>query len=202
MIIGSDFVWLHFPKCAGSAVEDALRAILKPRRDVRLDPIDHRNVIWHQTVRERERYDPQFRLGDRKVICGIRRLPHWVLSRVHFEAQRRPAFRKATREMLLLGQTYEQDGRLNQADAYIRQYSNPRVDFWIRAENAAEDLAAAFEMEREFVASRLKRKNATKLHYIKDLSFWFTAPELADLYAANPLWADVERRVYGSLLSD
>src|SRR5512138_3887860 len=103
MIISPDFVWLHFPKCAGSAVEGALRILLAGRAGLSFDPIDPSNVIWHHNVAERENYDRSFSLGERRVLCGFRRLPTWLLSRVHFEASRGPHHRTVTRKMLLQG---------------------------------------------------------------------------------------------------
>jgi hypothetical protein len=34
--------------------------------------------------------------------------------------------------------------------------------------------------------------------YIRDPEFWFTPDELSSLYRANPVWAEMERQVYGS----
>lgn len=182
-------------------MQNAMRAVFDGRKDVAFDPIDYANVIWHQNIPAREAYDESFRLGDRRVISGIRRLPHWLLSRVHFEAERSPGFHKATRQMLLRGEFYEHSGVVNRADTYIQMYQQPRVDRWIRTEKMIDDISDAFGVEQSLVATSLKRENETKAGYIKDLQFWFTPDDLAGLYAANPSWADVERRVYGSLLS-
>lgn len=200
MITGPDFIWLHFPKCGGSATEAALAVIFGGRDDVRFDPLDPANVIWHHSIEQRRAYDPAFSVGDRKIICGIRRLPHWLLSRVHFEAQRGPGFRVATREMLLRGQFYRRDGEIVQADDRAKRYSNPRVDHWLRLESLASDLAAALGLPESVVSGALSEKNRTRANYIKEIGFWFTARELAALYEANPVWARIEKDVYGSLL--
>lgn len=200
MIIGPDFVWLHFPKCAGVAVESALRTLLAGRLDVCFDPIDPKNVIWHHTVARREKYDDSFRLGRRRVICGFRRLPEWVLSRAHYEAARPPHYRTVSREMLVRGAVYEQDGDINQADTYVRRYADPRVDEWVRTENLVEDLSAAFALEPEAVRNAMQRLNVNSIPYVRSLSFWFTENELRELYAANPVWAQLETELYGSLM--
>lgn len=200
MIIGDDFVWLHFPKCAGTTVEHALRTLLTDRRDVQFDPVDPSNVIWHHTVVKREKCDPSFTLGKRRVVCCFRRLPMWLLSRVHYEATRGPEYRTVTRDMLLKGVVYEHDGTATPADAYAEVFSSPRVDHWIRVEHLAEDLSAVFGLERSAVQAVLGPKNVTSIDYLKPLSFWFTAKELSRIYAANPIWSRIERKAYGSLL--
>jgi hypothetical protein len=201
MIIGPDFVWLHFPKCGGTAVEKALHNIYKGRKDIHFDDLNPTNIIWHESINLRLKRDPSCNLLEKKIICCIRRLPHWLLSRVHFEASREKKF-VATREMILRGQFYEMDGSINNADIYARMYSEPRVDYWIRTENIKEDLASAFDVKLSLVERNLKSVNETAIGYLKDLSFWFTRDEINALYEANPVWAAIEQRVYGSLLGE
>jgi hypothetical protein len=200
MIVAPDFVWLHFPKCAGTAIESALALIYKGREDIVFDPIDQNNVIWHHTINEREIYDPSFRLGNRLVISCIRRLPHWVLSKAHFEAARPPKHLVATREMLINGCTYEADGAAHNADVYAQMFSNPRVDRWIRVEHLVEDLSEALNLPESTVQGALAVKNKIKIDYLKDIRFWFTQEEVSNMYAVNPIWAAIERKVYGSTL--
>jgi hypothetical protein len=200
MIIGPDFVWIHFPKCGGVSVQSALKKALKDRADVKFDDItDYQRIIWHQNVPQRAAYDPSFDPSGKRIICCIRRLPYWMLSRVHFEAEQPPGFYTGTREMLVSGNFYERNGRINKADTYMRMYARPKVDYWVRTENLAQDLVTAFSLlPNELV---LEKENATGASYIKSLDFWFTPRELAMLYEANPLWAEIEARVYGDLLS-
>lgn len=200
MIQGPDFVWLHLPKCAGTALEAALKEIWQDSPGYRFDVQDPHNVIWHDDIVRRRRRDPEFDLGGRRIIANFRRLPSWLLSRVHYEAQR-PPHHIVTREMLLRGDLFEQSGALNRADRYALYYNRPPVDCWIRTENLAEDAAKAFGLDPEVLQAKLKRKNVGALNYIKSLDFWFTKRELADLYAATPHWAELELRIYGSLLA-
>lgn len=186
-------MWLHFPKCGGVSVDAALRKAFAGRKDIHFDDIkNHSNVIWHQSIKQRGA-----EAANKRVICCIRRLPNWLLSRVHFEAERNPGY-VATREMLLRGAFYENDGRINIEDAYATMYNNPPVSTWIRVENMNEDLAAAFGLD----SVQVERDNKTALPYVKDLSFWFTPNDLRNLYDANPAWASIERQVYGSTLAD
>ncbi len=200
MITGNDFVWLHFPKCAGTAVEAALRTLLADRQDVVFDALDYSKVIWHHSIDKRVAYDPKFRLGQRRIICCFRRLPTWLLSRVHFEAARPPDYRTPTRKMLVKGRFYEQDGIISSAEEYAVKYSEPKVHTWIRAEHLANDLSAAFGLDLAAVQQAVRARNGTDIPYIKPITFWFTDEELRSLYEANPTWARIERKVYGSLL--
>jgi hypothetical protein len=119
---------------------------------------------------------------------------------VHYEATRGPDYRTVSRDMLLKGVVYEHDGTATPADAYAKVFSSPRVDNWLRVENLAEDLSMVFGLEKSAVQAALRPLNVTSIDYLKPPSFWFTPKELARLYAANPVWSRIERKVYGSLL--
>ena len=196
MIIAEDWVWLHFPKCAGNTIEKLLRTNLSDNRRIRFDAMDHNNIIWHHSIPDRERADPDFALGDRRVICAIRRLPDWLVSRVHFEASR-PPHHLASRQMLEDASFYEQTGVINTAERTLRHFSRPRVDAWIRTEYLVEDLEKTFEISIRQSDIRL---NKNRFDYIRDWRFWFSEGQLKRLYELCPTWADTEERVYGSLL--
>ena len=203
MVISDDFIWLHFPKTAGTSTEKVLRKLFGKVKTVHFDKIDHHHIIWHHTIAKRRAHDPDFSPSGKKLICGFRRLPHWLLSRIYFEYSRNPQ-RIVTRDMLLRGQFFEAKGDLNNADVYARRYS-PDVTHWIRTEHLVDDFYAVFgplsgvkqpRIEKYFA----KGKNRTKVNYIKDIQFYFSAAELAQLYACNPLWARIEQEIYGNLL--
>lgn len=199
MIIGPDFIWLHVPKCGGTSVEQCLRQALSDRPDVHFDTIDpSKKVIWHQNIPKRIKHDPDFDPSGKRVIACIRRLPGWLLSRVHFEATRPPNHLVPTREMLMRGEFFENSGFHHKADNLIRQYNNPEVDHWIRIEHLRDDLSAALG----FDIGEVPRVNETSLRYVKNLDFWFTKDEIAALYEQNPVWASIERKVYGNTLAD
>ncbi len=196
MIIGPDFVWLHFPKCGGTSLEHALRGLLAGR-ECQFDEINPGSgVIWHHSVKQRMEADPTFNPTGKRIISCIRRLPAWILSRVHYEAHR--SGRIATRDMIARGQFFEADGGINNADTYVRLYSP--VDVWLRTEHLAEDVAAAFGFDEVETQDAIGQVNVTP-NYVKDPDFWFTQADLRRLYDANPLWADVEARVSGGGLA-
>jgi hypothetical protein len=201
MIANKDFIWLHFPKCAGTETEQILRRHFGDDGSIRFDPIDKWNVIWHHSIPFRREYDRTFEVGGRAVICNVRRLPGWLLSRVHDEKARSPHL-VVTREMFALGRFYRLDGQVMCADDLMQRYTAHPVAHWIRTEHFAEDFSSVFSRYLDLsgvdLASESKRANPNPMNYIRDPEFWFTPDELAALYRANPVWAAIERQVYGS----
>lgn len=200
MIIGPDFIWLHFPKCAGTSVEMALRAIYKRQRGYYFDPIGAQHpVIWHDTIWLRRQRDPNFSPDGRRILCCFRRLPSWILSRVHFIATRDERL-TSTREMLRAGRFRENNGNINNPDNYLRGFVASKPTTWLRTENILADLSAALGLPESKVREHLPHEKHG-LSYIRNVDFWFTTEELDRLYAACPLWAEWELKVYGNLLS-
>jgi hypothetical protein len=203
MIVGRSFVWLHFPKTGGHTVAAAIRAAAVGREDVVFDREDADVEGWHDTLPQRVQRDRSFDPAGRTVISGFRRLPWWLLSRVHYEASK-PPHHTASRAMLCRGEFYENNGRINHADAHAADFGAP-VDRWIRLEHLADDFVTHFEgllgpRVHRAAAKLRKVVNPTRLDYVKSLDFYFTPDELDGLYRANPAWAAMERQVYGDLL--
>jgi len=201
MVVGQDFVWMHFPKCAGHTIDRALQ-VLRGRRNIAFDVAE---TGWHDSVRDRVQRRPGFEAAGKTVICGFRRLPHWLLSRVHYDASR-PPYRMVSREMLCRGQFYEESGDIQTADIYVQHYGASPVDRWVRTEHLAEDFQRQFgdilgsQLARAAVRKLAKVVNGTRLNYVRRLDFYFTPAELDGLYAANPSWAELEANLYGDVL--
>ena len=204
MIVGRSFVWMHFPKTGGHAIAAAIRDAGRGHDDIVFDgpgADDHR---WHHSVEERQATERSFDPRGKRIISGIRRLPWWLLSRVHYEASR-PPHRCASREMLCRGQFFERDGAINHADAQVGRLDTRTIHGWVRLEHMADDFIDQFEgllgPRVRAAAHKLKKVvNPTTLDYVKSLDFYFTSEELAGLYAANPRWAAIETEVYGDIL--
>lgn len=206
MIVGKDWIWLHVPKCAGSTTEKMLQALYGNDPAVRFDKVDPRGqVIWHQSLAERRKLDPDFDPGARRVIGNLRRLPSWILSRIHFEVQRSGAGGVVGREMLVQGRFRNRPkkgrvmGQPATADASIEKYG-AEVTNWVRSEALVEDLSAVLGFDPARAALEKRDVNRGQIEYIRDLSFWFRQPEIDRMYQANPIWAELEREVYGDLL--
>lgn len=201
-ILPTDRIWPHFPKAEGTSVEKTLATLFKRDQSVIFDKLDQNNLIWHHSLEERRVHDPSFDPEGRRVIANIRRLPSWILSRVHFEVQRSGTAGGVRRSDLVNGRfavpVAGGKSRLYQADVVLQKFA-PDVTHWVRMEKLAEDLAPAVGLEEFQVAAEMVRENKGKLDYIRDIPFWFTPENLKQLYAANPAWAELERRVYGKL---
>ena len=196
MIIGPNFVWLHLPKTGATSTEAFLRKKFVDQLDVHADEYNPERIIWHQSITQRIAEDPSFSVDGRRVICGFRRLPAWIISRVCYEAHRSP-HHLASREMIETGHFFENDGKINSGDTYLREYRYPRVDNWLRCEHLAEDISEVFNLSFEDVQRNLQLKNQTVK--ISKTLFWLTVGELKRLYESNPLWAELEKELYGDL---
>jgi hypothetical protein len=195
---------MHFPKTGGHAVAAAIRDAGRGRDDLVFDAPGADDHRWHDSIVERQANERSFDPKGKVVISGMRRLPWWVLSRIHYEAAR-PPHCCATRAMLCRGQFYERDGSVNHADAQVGRLRGQPIDGWVRLEHLAEDFVDQFEgllgPRVRSAAHRLKKVvNRTTLDYVKSLDFYFTPAELDGLYAANPIWAAMEAKVYGDIL--
>jgi hypothetical protein len=216
VIIGPNFIWLHFPKCAGSHTEQVLRncfyknlgitqkilqllAIRDP--EVIFDPIDPKNVIWHENVLQREQRTG-INLDNKAIICNFRRLPSWMISRIQYEEKR--SGNKTTKDEYITGRLHEQNGSVNFADNYLKKYSSRPVTSWIRTEYIRDDFEKAFSPFLDLSSVDLSKKfrqttNVTK--YERDLRKWFTPEDLERLYCSCPLWRDQEIKLYGDLIA-
>jgi hypothetical protein len=139
MIIHPQFVYVHFPKTGGMKMRDLLATI--PGAE---EVASHH----HDSIEARIERDPGFRVGDRTVVVGFRRLPSWLHSRYSFERQRSPHLPHDP-QRLAEGWFLEADGQEGFADFYARQWASPwlvenhRVLF-VRQEHFAADFMAAF----------------------------------------------------------
>jgi hypothetical protein len=204
MVISDRFLWLHFPKCSGTETERLLKLAFGKDGVTRFDLIDPAHVIWHHSINQRRAYDKSFTTDGRDIICNIRRLPNWLLSRVHYEYVRSPN-RRVTRKMLLNGEFYEASGKISNADVYAGLYSNPKVTHWVKTENLVDDLKNVLskytDMSGVDLTTEVRRTNVAPIDYIRDVGFYFTENDLKSLYATNPQWAALEREIYGDIFS-
>ncbi len=191
MVIGKNFAWAHLAK-AGGEMTHALFKVFP-------DAIEFSDPA--QTVEQHTAFDdrPDEVAGKLRVL-NIRRLPSWMLS---FHVWKSivgllPDFEQSP--ML----SPQQIAESNAADAFLVRYmppDGPRVDTWIRTECMIEDFLAFMRIQTEVSAEQedavrqLPRVN--ELVYDKVIDHWFTAAHIRLMYLQNPVWAAVERAVYG-----
>jgi len=208
MIYSDAFVWLHFPKCAGTKIERLFEKYFSGDNGIVQDLIGVQNdpsVAWHDSVAQRESRDPRFLLGSRTVICSFRRLPSWLESRYAMEYDRSPQLDHRL-ERLLEGKFLEQTGLENHADRYAMKYlpkpilESDKLRF-IRTEYFEADFKSVFG---DYVDVSIipdwefnKRENASKSYIPLDIK-----KRLSDnqhrLYEQCPYWKIVEDLAYGS----
>lgn len=209
LIYTDQFVWLHFPKCAGTTIEHLFKKYFSERSEVTQDPVGldlDPTIAWHDSVRKRETRDPGFRLGDRVVICSIRRLPSWLMSRYSFEVKRNPKLPHDP-ERLLVGKFLEANGYENNADYYIGNYlpdallDSCTVRF-LRTEHFEEDYKAVFGefLDLSVIPEKEYRQALnTSKSSVPDEIRQRLVDDAASLYEHCPKWKRVEAMAYGSL---
>lgn len=208
MIYTDEFVWLHFPKCAGTKIEQLFKDYFSDHPGLTQDPVGVRldpTIAWHDSVAEREARNPAFELGGRVVVCSIRRLPSWLVSRYSFEVKRNPDLPHSP-ERLLEGHFLEANGFENHADYYITKYlPDPLLDSgrvrFLRTENFEEDFKAIFgdylDLSRIPDSEYAKSVNQSKKALPDEIR-----QRLLDghsIYDHCPRWKRVEEMAYGPL---
>jgi hypothetical protein len=207
MIYNDKFVWLHFPKCAGTKIERLFLRYFSDQNGLHQDhftPDKDPSVSWHDSIAEREARDPSFVLGDRVIVCSFRRLPGWLESRYNFEYNRSPDLSHEP-EKLLEGRFLEADGNLSHADYYVHRYlpdeilASNRLRF-LRMEFFETDFKAVFGKflnvslipastfyRKTNVSRKCLPRAVEKLLYLN--------PER--IYSHCPYWQKVESLAYG-----
>ncbi len=202
MIIGEKFLWLHFPKCAGTFTEKLLRQHVAEDTTIKFDPIDPNNVIWHQNVSQREEMS-KTDLSNKDIICNFRRLPHWIISRVMFEEKRSGHITK--KELYTTGRFLEYNGLQSSADAYVKLFTNRKINNWIRVENLEEDFIKVFSKYIKFKSSLGSSSFSKKVNtsdWGNNIKKWFDYNDLRKLYNSCPLWSKYEIEIYGDIILD
>lgn len=200
MIIGEKFVWLHFPKCAGSTVHEIFRLNNFPDIQIDIDNVQiDPSVKWHDNIKQREKREC-ISLAGKDVIMNCRRLPEWILSRIFFEEKRSPQF-KHNKENFLNGSFYEANGKINTADTYLKKYRWKSIKKWIRVEAFESDFIDIFS---QYIGGQINHLNVSvnKNIYNKNILEYYNEHDMGQLYCRNPEWKEMELRNYGNLLID
>jgi hypothetical protein len=193
MVIGEKFAWGHLPKTAGNATYGMFRVF--PELIVFADPTN--TQAKHASFGEREE-----QVAGKLLVLNIRRLPAWMLS--WSQHQVRMGFKNGEPRQMF--SPYEMAKR-RRGDRTLRQLTNDsrfEVGRWLRQEQLAEDFLEFISAYTEVSAEQrtevveLGRRNA--FDYDHEVAHWFTDEHVRMMYENNPLWASVEREVYGDLL--
>lgn len=196
MVIGRRFAWAHLPKTAGDATLAMFQAV--PDLVEFADPADSNDKHMPFFGRERE-------VTGKLLVMNIRRLPDWVLSGAQHKA-RHGVFPDYRPEPL---ESWEEITSRTDPDDLLRwmtDHGRFRVQRWLRAEHIQEDVLALLdelgELQEDTRQAVAAVGRVNEGDYRHDLVREVTSAQLARLYQLNPVWTDIERRVYGQLPID
>ena len=207
MIYNDEFVWIHFPKCAGSKIEILFKKYLsKNNKNLHQDPFSILNdpsISWHDSISKREKKDPTFSLNGRTAIYSFRRLPSWLESRYLYEYERSPSL-PHNPELLLQGKFLEAYGSVNWADSYAKQFipknilESGHIRF-IRTEYFETDFKAIFgdylDISKIPNKQFKKRINSTKMSLPNSIKEQLYA-DTPSIYDHCPYWKSIEDIAY------
>ena len=191
MIIHPNFIYVHFPKTGGMRMRELLLTI--PGAE---EVDDHH----HDSIEDRIERDPfGFKVGNRTVVVGFRRLPSWLASRYAFERQRSPHLPHDP-QRLATGWFLERDGSDGFADFYARKWASPwlvenhRVLF-VRQEHFADDFFSAFSeyLPAEWAGDLFTRTNRSEPD---DEAYDVIRSNMDQIYERCAYWAHLEQDLY------
>jgi hypothetical protein len=194
MVIGERFAYGHIPKTGG----DAVHAWLAQVDGLQVDP-----------TAEAKKHEFFWQRGIRKdlYVLSIRRLPFWALSYLH-ELTIHPASAKAYG--LPPGDTVRPEYAFSlRPDEYLakHQAGGRPVGVWLRMEHLFDDVVDFIDKHVRPVTPELRRRleavpTKGKRNYDHDIYKFFTPAQITALYRKFPVWAGIERRVYGHLFGE
>jgi hypothetical protein len=196
VVIGDRFAWGHLEKTGGDATLELFGEVSELVRFA--DPADTHDK--HCEFRSRE---PEVK--GKVLALNFRRLPAWILSKAHHKARYgtfpdfEPDFMASPQEM---AQSRDPDERL----AAFTDNGRFAIERWLRLEFLAQDFIV---LVAEFTdLTEAKRKDILELAgihersgepYDRRLDHWFSHDQVRTMYENNPVWAALERRLYGGV---
>jgi hypothetical protein len=196
VVIGRRFAWAHLPKTGGDATQAMLTAV--PGLVLFADPPEAEDKHTPFFAREDQ-------VTGKLLVMNIRRLPAWTLSAAHHRAAHGvyPDYRP------LPLQTAEEMAAQTDPDDLLRwmtDHDRLPVARWLRAESLEDDVLSLLDELGQLTSRTARRVRAVgrvnEGNYAREPAAWFTAEQVSRLYARNPVWAAVERRLYGDTLPD
>jgi hypothetical protein len=193
MVIGERFAWAHLPKAGGSATQELFRIF--PELVLFADPDDTNDK--HALFRDREEM-----VKGKLLAMNLRRLPFWVLSRAQHAADEGvwPDYKPIPMDSpKTLSESSFPDTRI----ALFTDNGRLRIDRWLRMETLRDDFLvfvsefADVDDERRRRVFELQPVNVRQ--YDHEIDHWFTPEQVRTMYERNPVWASLERKVFGSL---
>ncbi len=180
MVIGKSFVWGHLGKTGGNTTLRLFQ--LFPELIEYADDIS--SLGKHETFSVRP-------VAGKARVLNIRRLPSWVLALSAHRA------RNDGRPMA----SSEQMAESTEPDRYLGGFlQGGEIAHWLRVEYLKEDFLDLISQYTEVSEARRlavqRLRSLNRANYDRDLAHWFSDSQIAVMHENNPLWAEVEQRVY------
>ncbi|MFL5781925.1 MAG: hypothetical protein ACJ760_11485 [Thermoleophilaceae bacterium] len=195
MIVSQRFVWGHVPKTGGDATATMIARV--PRLVLLADHLgDHAKHLSFD--------DRRGSIKGKLLVANIRRLPDWAISVEHLRAYGGiwPDF-----EPLGPQPAHVVASRDDADRALAMVVGDYEVDRWLRQEHLTDDLLDFLRKIATLTAAEERAIRSVGLVNVHRPRFrrwrrrsskrFFTPAQIDELYANNPRWAAIERRVYG-----
>lgn len=197
MIWNENFVWLHIPKTGGTTMSRIFRNIDDSSLNIDDDAKDEK----HDSEKDRNLRDQNWKIGERKRVINIRKLSSWLISdwnhkRKHMHLTNLPF------EPVKSGLFYSVrlGGIWVTADYWLRYQDVDQKTLILRLEFLECDI-------REYIFPLTKPRNHTIIFNKRDNKLDLNTEEKARynlndrldverIYTNNPYWAELENRVY------
>lgn len=199
MIITSHLAWVHLPKTAGTTTDQLFVASGLPLlwRDSQDSPVKHLPPSEHPHASD-------LPLHGRQPVANFRRLPSWLLSNlqhkrglmgleVDHEPMRRGLFWRQRQQEWLPADWWLDRFGIDDSWTLLR-VERLKADF-LACLAAHEPIGRSARWRVRLVPARNRNR------YARDLGQWFSPADLEAIYAANPRWAALEKRLYGQLFT-
>jgi hypothetical protein len=139
------------------------------------------------------------------LVLNLRRLPSWNLSHAQHEAQGGvfPDYQPLPMPVA------EEIAERTFADDMIAYFTNSgqiAIHHWFRQEMLTTDFLDFIAKTTSISAgqfSAIKNLGLVNVHhYDHDIHHWFTDAQVIRMYEVNPVWASIERKIYGFTLDE
>jgi hypothetical protein len=191
MVIGERFAWAHLPKTGGTATLELF--LLFPEL-ILFGDFDDSNAK-HTLFGDRSD-----QVTGKLLVMNIRRLPLWALSRAQHVARWGVHPDYVPIPMGSADELADSDFPDNRLGLFTGA-GRFEIDTWLRMERLAEDfldfISEYTDVTEEQRAAVFNLPMVNSHDYDHELVKWFTADQLDRIYARNPVWQALERRLYG-----
>jgi hypothetical protein len=195
MVVSRRFVWAHLPKTGGDATAAMLQKV--PRLIVLADPAN--DNAKHLPLDER-----RGSIAGKLLVANMRRLSTWAMSMARHRERFGSYPHYAPQGVEARASVAAESAADDLLELIVGAYE---IDVWLRQEQLEHDVVhflrriAGLTAEEEAAVRSVGRVNENRGRpqlRTPAPERYFTPEQLDAVYANNPRWAAIERRVYGA----